>query len=105
MFLRCGDIIGYDVRLCSQSAQHNVTRQIGSNRTFYIITEEDNFANYVQVFAYLITHTFIRLIGMTSSLKSYHSQVRVVSVDTTGDWSKEISFGKELASGIDIIDI
>ena len=47
----CDDIIGYDVRLYSHLVQHNVTRRVGSNGTFYIITEEDNLANYVQVSA------------------------------------------------------
>ena len=40
--MSCDLIRGYDVRLyIPQSPHQNVTRRVGSNRTFYIIKDED----------------------------------------------------------------
>ena len=40
--MSCDLIRGYDVRLyIPQSPHKNVTRRVGSNRTFYIIKDED----------------------------------------------------------------
>lgn len=50
------NITDYDVRLYAHSSQlpeQSLTRQVGSNGTFYIISDEDNLGNgdetYVQV--------------------------------------------------------
>ena len=52
--LHCNNLIGFDVRLFgSPQLQQNLTRRVRSNRTYYVISDEDNLANsyetYVQV--------------------------------------------------------
>ena len=42
----CNNLIGYDVRLFgSPQLQQNLTKRVRSNRTYYVISDEDNLAN------------------------------------------------------------
>ena len=62
----CDGISGYDVRLYhSQSAQQNVIRSVGANRTFYVINDEDRLADTletrVQVDSLMYQYTYYTL--------------------------------------------
>ena len=62
--LSCEEIInGYEVRFYDPNfIQSNMTRYVGTNRTFYVLTEEDGLAGedtYVQVLHPLATVTLL----------------------------------------------